>query len=152
MYNTDSNGPYHSDPNSAFDGEVSEENFFHTDVEEGAWWEVDLGALVNVRRVQIFNRVGSSVQGRLSNADVQLIDNKGRVFDTKNLGNTDRVSQLNVYFDPTIRSPVPSWEYDVSYVEATPHSGECMSANALKVSSCPESIYLLNSILHSFSF
>lgn len=96
--------PHHSDPNEALDGIVGQENYFHTGKESsGASWVVDLGVLVDVRSVLIYNRVGdSNIQSRLSNSLLSLIDQNGQVFDSRGIGNTAGVSLLMFNFSPIL--------------------------------------------------
>jgi len=55
-----------------------------TATSQGGWWEVDLGKAVNVKKVVVFNRP-DCCQGRLSGAQLTLIDNQHRTVLTKTL-------------------------------------------------------------------
>jgi len=37
-------------------GDISDEVFFHSDIENNPWWQVDLGDIYNINRIKIFNR------------------------------------------------------------------------------------------------
>jgi hypothetical protein len=114
VYGVVSDPYYHPNPGDAVDGITTGENMFHTDIEYGAWWEVDLGeALVNVKQVVIFNRQDcATCQSRLSNAVVSLIDDRGVTFDYKDLGDTTGVSKLNLNFGLRKKSILPSKELE----------------------------------------
>ena len=51
------------DAGLAVNGKAAEARFFHTDIEDAPWWQVDLGAEFVVTEVRIFNRMDAA--GRL---------------------------------------------------------------------------------------
>jgi hypothetical protein len=51
------------DAGLAVNGQAGTSRFFHTDIEDEAWWQVDLGAEFAVTEVRIFNRMDAA--GRL---------------------------------------------------------------------------------------
>jgi hypothetical protein len=100
-------------PGMAVDGITAGINFFHTDIEFGAWWMVDLENPIHVKQIVIYNRQDcDNCQGRLSNAVVSLIDSRGVVFDKKNVGDTTGVTQLILNFDDIKKSVLPIKELE----------------------------------------
>ena len=96
----------------AVDGITTGVNFFQTDIEFGAWWEVELDP-VHVKQVVIFNRQDCvSCLPRLSNAVVSLIDITGKEYDHKNVGNTEGVSQIVLNFEDVKKSVLPPKELE----------------------------------------
>jgi hypothetical protein len=67
----------------------------------GAWWEVNLGEAMDVKRVKVYNRFDSSnlVSHRLSNSTVSLIDNDGRTLKTYTLGNASNIPEFDIDFN-----------------------------------------------------
>lgn len=114
IYGTAADATYHPNPGEAVDGITTGPNMFMTDIENGAWWEVDLGtALVNVKQVVVFNRQDClSCQSRFSNAVVSLIDDRGVAFDYKNVGDTSGVNKLSLNFDPIKKIVLPQYELE----------------------------------------
>ena len=80
----------------------------------GAWWEVDLGEAVDIKRVKVYNRFDSPdlVSHRLSNSTVSLIDGDGLTLKTYTIGNARNISEFDINFDycasPTTRMPTSS--------------------------------------------
>jgi hypothetical protein len=76
-------------PGDGVDGVIAD-SMFHTDIEQKPWWEVDLGEdLAEVLRVVVYNRnhdCDKSCQARADGALIQLIDDQGNVFDSRDLG------------------------------------------------------------------
>ena len=94
-------------------------NFFHTDIEYGAWWEVDLVDPVHVKQIVLHNAIldqygqdCSVCKKRLSNAVVSLIDSTGDVYDQKNVGDTTGVTELILNFVETKKSVLPPKELE----------------------------------------
>ncbi len=70
---------YQNNTNSFGPGRVvdnSNSSFNHTNSQQGAWWEVDLGSSQNISSVRIFNR-GDCCSGRLSNFDIKIYNSRG---------------------------------------------------------------------------
>ena len=100
-------------PGQGVDGITSGANFFHTDIEYQAWWEVDLVDAVHVKQIVLYNRQDcDNCQQRLSNAIISLIDSHGNVFDQKNVGDTAGVTQLILNFEEIKRSVLPPKELE----------------------------------------
>ena len=96
----------------AVDGITTGVNFFHTDIEFGAWWDVEIDP-THVKQVVLFNRQDCDpCQRRLSNAVVSLIDATGKVYNHKNVGNTDGVSQIVLNFEDVKKSVLPPKELE----------------------------------------
>ena len=75
-------------PGDGVDGLIVD-SMFHTNIEQNPWWQVDLEELAEVKEVVIYNRnfdCDITCQARANGAIVSLIDNKGRVFDTREVG------------------------------------------------------------------
>ena len=53
------------------DGNYFNGSVTHTNLEQGAWWQVDLGAVYSVRSIEIYNRT-DAVPERLSNFYVRV--------------------------------------------------------------------------------
>jgi F5/8 type C domain len=62
------------------DGNWTHGSLTHTDVNDNAWWQVDLGAVVDIDVVRIYNRTDCCPE-RLSNFDVKL-SNDGNTYRT----------------------------------------------------------------------
>lgn len=73
---------YGGDANRALDGNTnssySQNSITHTNFENKAWWQVDLGRNEQVGFVRLFNRGDGEVAKRLSNFDVILYNDKGQ--------------------------------------------------------------------------
>ena len=73
---------YGGDANRALDGNTnssySQNSITHTNFENKAWWQVDLGRSEQVGFVRLFNRGDGEVAKRLSNFDVILYNDKGQ--------------------------------------------------------------------------
>ena len=67
----------------------------------GAWWEVNLGEAMDVKRVKVYNRFDSPnlVSHRLSNSTVSLIDNDGRTPKTYTIGNASNIPEIDIDFN-----------------------------------------------------
>lgn len=63
-----------------------------TDNEEGAWWQVDLGAEFEIKEVRLFNR-GDNVAFRLSNYRVSVIDDSGATTASIDYATHETISQ-----------------------------------------------------------
>ncbi len=77
--NTFQSSTYQGNTNSFGSGRVVDGNgdtFNHTNSQQGAWWEVDLGSTQNIGQVRIWNR-GNCCQNRLSNFDIRVFDRRG---------------------------------------------------------------------------
>lgn len=114
-------------PDMAVDGITSGANYFQTDIEFGAWWELDLLDIIQVKQIVLYNRQDcTSCQARLSNAFVSLIDSTGTVYDKKNVGDTAGVSQIVLNFNEIKKSVLPPKEFEpVSrslFISMPPHS------------------------------
>ena len=73
---------YGGDANRALDGYTnntySQNSITHTNFENKAWWQVDLGRSEQVGFVRLFNRWDGELAKRLSNFDVILYNDKGK--------------------------------------------------------------------------
>ena len=73
---------YGGDANRALDGNTnntySQNSITHTNFENKAWWQVDLGRSEQVGFVRLFNRGDGELAKRLSNFDVILYNDKGK--------------------------------------------------------------------------
>ena len=73
---------YGGDANRALDGNTndtySQNSITHTNFENKAWWQVDLGRSEQVGLVRLFNRGDGELAKRLSNFDVILYNDKGK--------------------------------------------------------------------------
>ena len=73
---------YGGDANRALDGNTnntySQNSITHTNFENKAWWQVDLGRSEQIGFVRLFNRGDGEVAKRLSNFDVILYNDKGK--------------------------------------------------------------------------
>ena len=73
---------YGGDANRALDGNTnntySQNSITHTNFENKAWWQVDLGRSEQIGFVRLFNRGDGEVAKRLSNFDVILYNNKSK--------------------------------------------------------------------------
>jgi len=69
-------------------------NSIHTRTNRGGWWELDLGKLVNVKKIVIYNRP-DCCQSRLNGATVSLIDRDHNTVWTKTL-NSNRRQEFQV--------------------------------------------------------
>ena len=108
-------------PEKGVDGVLSSLNMFHTDHEFGAWFEVDLVDPIHVKQIVLINRQDwPDGWGRLSNADVTLIDTKGEVHDHKNVGDTTGVSEIVLNFNTIMRSILPPKELEPVRLNTSP--------------------------------
>ncbi|SEH56359.1 hypothetical protein BAZSYMA_V2ACONTIG327401_0 [Bathymodiolus azoricus thioautotrophic gill symbiont] len=55
------------------DGEFLNGSTTHTNIEQGAWWQVDLGSKKNINEIIIYNRIDCCAN-RLSNYQVSISD------------------------------------------------------------------------------
>ena len=73
---------YGGDANRALDGNTnntySQNSITHTNFENKAWWQVDLGRSEQIGFVRLFNRGDGELAKRLSNFDVILYNDKGK--------------------------------------------------------------------------
>ena len=73
---------YGGDANRALDGNTnntySQNSITHTNFENKAWWQVDLGRSEQVGFVRLFNRGDGELAKRLSNFDIILYNEKGQ--------------------------------------------------------------------------
>ncbi|MEM7107243.1 MAG: discoidin domain-containing protein [Bacteroidota bacterium] len=70
---------YQNNTNSFGSGKAVDGNansFNHTNAQQGAWWEVDLGSSRNIGSVRIWNR-GDCCQNRLQNFDIKVSNTQG---------------------------------------------------------------------------
>ena len=78
---TQSSTAYGGDANRALDGNTnssySQNSITHTNFENNAWWQVDLGRSEQIGLVRLFNRGDGELAKRLSNFDVILYNDKG---------------------------------------------------------------------------
>ncbi|MGJ8672285.1 galactose-binding domain-containing protein [Rubritalea sp.] len=56
------------------DGDWADGSVTHTESEANAWWEVDLGADIDIGDIVLFNRTNNSTKSRLSDFTVSVID------------------------------------------------------------------------------
>ncbi len=75
---TDFDGPaqYAIDGNT--DGTYERKSVTHTAISDNPWWELDLKEAKSVERVAIWNRLGNGIHTRLSNFQIQLLDDNRR--------------------------------------------------------------------------
>ena len=59
--------------NDFIDGEFLNGSTTHTNIEQGAWWQVDLGSKKNINEIIIYNRIDCCAN-RLSNYQVSISD------------------------------------------------------------------------------
>lgn len=96
---------YGGDANRALDGNTndtySQNSITHTNFENKAWWQVDLGRSEQVGLVRLFNRGDGEVAKRLSNFDVILYNDKGEEV-SKQFVKQLTSNQLDVQFNGQI--------------------------------------------------
>ena len=96
---------YGGDANRALDGNTnntySQNSITHTNFENKAWWQVDLGRSEQVGLVRLFNRGDGELAKRLSNFDVILYDEKGQEV-SKQFVKQLTSNQLDVQFNGKI--------------------------------------------------
>ena len=93
---------YGGDANRALDGNTnntySQNSITHTNFENKAWWQVDLGRSEQVGLVRLFNRGDGEVAKRLSNFDVILYDDKGQEVSRQYINHLQK-NQLDIQFN-----------------------------------------------------
>ena len=96
---------YGGDANRALDGNTnntySQNSITHTNFENKAWWQVDLGRSEQVGFVRLFNRGDGELAKRLSNFDVILYNDKGEEV-SKQFVKQLTSNQLDVQFNGQI--------------------------------------------------
>ena len=96
---------YGGDANRALDGNTnntySQNSITHTNFENKAWWQVDLGRSEQVGFVRLFNRGDGELAKRLSNFDVILYNEKGQEV-SKQFVKQLTSNQLDVQFNGQI--------------------------------------------------
>jgi hypothetical protein len=74
---------------------------------EGAYWEVDLGRDVDVKKVIIYNRNDGDLSQRLSNSVVSLLSQEGSTLKNYTIGNAKNIAQFEFVWesnDPSYKS------------------------------------------------
>ena len=93
---------YGGDANRALDGNTnssySQNSITHTNFENKAWWQVDLGRSEQVGLVRLFNRGDGEVAKRLSNFDVILYNDKGQEVSRQYINHLQK-NQLDIQFN-----------------------------------------------------
>ncbi|EJK54767.1 hypothetical protein THAOC_25578 [Thalassiosira oceanica] len=105
-----SNSNFHLAASTAIDGDTSNGyKFAHSNLEDGAYLEIDLGQVYNIESVRIFNRPG--FEDRLSDSTVTLRSPSDEVLYTYEIGDASSLSTIDISasdFDPTSPSKSPS--------------------------------------------
>jgi len=84
-------------------GIFAEKSTTHSKISDSPWWEIDLGLLTQVERIEIWNRTDSGVLDRLTGAKVQLLSE-------------DR----NVLWETSIDKPIANQAYDLMRLVSIP--------------------------------
>jgi len=77
----------------------------HTDTQQNAWWKVDLYSLARITRVVVWNRM-DCCSNRLSNSNVDVLDDEGNIIETREIGNSGGVEVIPLFFDSVVGSAV----------------------------------------------
>lgn len=70
----------------------------HTNFEDNAWWQVDLGKTENVGKVKLYNRGDGNVANRLSNFDVVLLNEAKQEVARQHFDSLNGKAELEVFF------------------------------------------------------
>ena len=102
---TQSSTAYGGDANRALDGNTnsnySQNSITHTNFENKAWWQVDLGRTEQIGLVRLFNRGDGELSKRLSNFDV-ILYNENHEEVSRQYVNQLTSNQLDVQFNGTL--------------------------------------------------
>ena len=82
------------------DGSYNNDSVTHTDVEDQAWWQVDLTSVENISHINLYNRTDDCCVNRLSDFYV-LVSETG--FESDSLEESiDQSDVVSYYFGPTV--------------------------------------------------
>ena len=80
------------------DGLYDNGSVTHTCNMQGAAWRVDLPSRTNIRFIEIWNRSDDCCKGRLSNADVEILDANGTMVTSKYIGDMSASTYISFEF------------------------------------------------------
>lgn len=80
------------------DSDYGHHSVTHTNFEDNAWWQVDLGKTENVGKVKLYNRGDGNVANRLSNFDVVLLDEAKQEVARQHFDSLNGKAELEVFF------------------------------------------------------
>jgi hypothetical protein len=103
---TMSSSGFSSNAYMALDGNVSDTqtwpNSPHSNTESGGWWQVDLGKIVNVTKIVVYNRP-DCCQSRLNGTVISLMDNNNKIVWTATLNSERRQEFIINYANRYVR-------------------------------------------------
>jgi hypothetical protein len=76
------------------DGEYANKSVSHTAVSENPWWEVDLGEILDVGQIVIWNRTDNNLQSRLDGYKLTILDADREPVWTKTFAKAPQTDQL----------------------------------------------------------
>lgn len=80
------------------DSDYGHHSVTHTNFEDNAWWQVDLGKTENVGKVKLYNRGDGNVANRLSNFDVVLLNEAKQEVARQHFDSLNGKAALEVFF------------------------------------------------------
>lgn len=80
------------------DSDYGHHSVTHTNFEDNAWWQVDLGKTENVGKVKLYNRGDGDVANRLSNFDVVLLNEAKQEVARQHFNSLNGKAELEVFF------------------------------------------------------
>ena len=80
------------------DSDYGHHSVTHTNFEDNAWWQVDLGKTENVGKVKLYNRGDGNVANRLSNFDVVLLNEAKQEVARQHFDSLSGKPELEVFF------------------------------------------------------
>lgn len=80
------------------DSDYGHHSVTHTNFEDNAWWQVDLGKTENVGKVKLYNRGDGNVANRLSNFDVVLLNEAKQEVARQHFDSLNGKAELEVFF------------------------------------------------------
>lgn len=80
------------------DSDYGHHSVTHTNFEDNAWWQVDLGKTENVGKVKLYNRGDGDVANRLSNFDVVLLNEAKQEVARQHFDSLNGKAELEVFF------------------------------------------------------
>lgn len=80
------------------DSDYGHHSVTHTNFEDNAWWQVDLGKTENVGKVKLYNRGDGDVANRLSNFDVVLLNEAKQEVARQHFDSLNGKTELEVFF------------------------------------------------------
>lgn len=80
------------------DSDYGHHSVTHTNFEDNAWWQVDLGKTENVGKVKLYNRGDGNVANRLSNFDVVLLNEAKQEVARQHFDSLNGKTELEVFF------------------------------------------------------